>query len=362
MTGMGRLAAVLTLAVMAVGCGSDEGGGGSGGGGAAETPAAEGAGDKTKLAMLLPGKQNDKAFSEHGAVSLKLAEEKGAETAVAEGVDPARQNDAYRTFATQETDVVIGWGGQYNDGAIAMAKQFPDTKFAVFFGFGEPTDNFIPVNEQEHEWSFILGYVASLASKTNHVGMIIGPCFPLTAQEAYGFKAGAEHANKSVKVDLVSLDSFEDPAAASEAARAMFSAGADGVAGQLNTGNRGIFAAAREHKGAVALEQAAVNLDDLTDPDVNLTSAGGMIWAAQNLVPKLLEEFEAGTLSKKTVDIPMPTSSEFEGLAKFPEGPAAILRERGKDPDEIYKKGLELQDAISGGEVEVGVPTDCPIR
>jgi basic membrane protein A and related proteins len=317
-----------------------------------------------KVALLLPGKKNDNGFSQLGYVSLQNAQKqyRGIKTAVAENVPTATQNDTWRSFASQGYDLVVGWGGQYNGGAQAVAKSFPKTKFAVFFGFGAPTANFIPVNEREHQWSFVLGYAAAIVSKTHHVGVVIGPCFPLSAEEAYGFRFGARHANKNTKVDLVSLNSFDDPAAAREATNAMIANGADGIAGQLNTGNRGIQTAAREHKGTLAFVENAVDFTKLEYPDVTLTSAGGVKYASIVTIPALVKELTAGTLTRKSILVPFQPYSKYKGIAPFPAGPAAIVKQRGFAPAAVFKKLVTLQNQIAAGKVKVPDKTNCPLK
>jgi basic membrane lipoprotein Med (substrate-binding protein (PBP1-ABC) superfamily) len=343
---VGVVAALGTVSVAAVGAGS-------------ATPTKQ-----VKVALLLPGKKNDNGFSQLGYISLQNAKKQypAIKIAVAENVPTATQNDVYRSFASQGYDLVVGWGGQYNGGAQAVAKSFPKTTFAPFFGFGAPTANFIPVNEREFQWSFVLGYAASTVSKTHHVGVVIGPCFPLSAEEAYGFRYGAQYANKSTKVDLVSLNSFDDPAAAHEATTAMIANGADGIAGQLNTGNRGIQTAAREHKGTLAFIENAVNFAHLEYPDVTLTSAGGVKYASIVTIPALVNELLAGTLTHKGILVPFPPYAKYKGIAPFPAGPAAIVKQRGFAPATVFKKLVTLQNQIAAGKVKVPDKTTCPLK
>ena len=60
-----------------------------------------------------------------------MTSELGAEVTVTENVQIPNQTDVYRQFAAQGYDLVIGWGGQFTDGAVAAAEEFPDVKFLV---------------------------------------------------------------------------------------------------------------------------------------------------------------------------------------------------------------------------------------
>jgi basic membrane protein A len=119
------LAAFAVGALLLTACGDDGGGGDGGDGGGGD-------GEGIRVAMLLPGTPTDQGYNADGQRAADAIEtELGAEVTVTESVPVPNQNDVYRQFAGQGYDLVIGWGGQFTDGAVAAADEFPDVNFLV---------------------------------------------------------------------------------------------------------------------------------------------------------------------------------------------------------------------------------------
>lgn len=305
-----------------------------------------------KIAILLPGKKNDGSFSQAGYSSLMLAaKQTGAKVAVAESVPTAQQTQTYRNFASAGYDLIVGWGGQYNDGGMRVAKDFPKTHVVVFYGFGGK-GNFASIVPKANEWTYLLGYLAGLKTKSNKVGAIVGNCFPIIAQEAYGFEAGAKAANPKVSVSKVGLNSFDDPAAAKEAAAAMISNGVDLIQSSLNTGNKGVYQAARENKGVLVVLQNVTNFNKLEAPDVTLSGTADLITATKFVVPHFAKQVIAGRFKGAAMQIPMPKSSVQPAIAPF----------RAHAPRTLYKRILAVQDKIASGRLKVPAKSTCPIK
>lgn len=305
-----------------------------------------------KIAILLPGKKNDHSFSQAGYDSLRLAaKQTGAKMAVAESVPTAQQTQAYRNFASAGYDLIVGWGGQYNDGGMQVTKDFPNTHVVVLYGFGGH-GKFASIVPKANEWTYMLGYLAGLKTKSNKVGAIVGTCFPIIAQEAYGFEAGAKAANPKVSVSKVSLSSFDDPAAAKEAASAMISNGVDIIQSSLNTGNKGVYQAARENKGVLVVIQNVTSFSKLEAPEVTLTGTADLISATRFVVPYFAKQVKAGTFTGKDFQIPTPTSASQPAIAPF----------HGLAPKSLYAKILGLQNRIARGAVKVPAKSNCPLK
>ena len=129
------LAAFAVGALLLAACG-DDGGDGDGATGGTDATGATGAtgstGEGIRVAVLLPGTPSDQGYNADGQRAADAIEsELGAEVTVTESVPVPNQTDVYRQFAGQGFDLVIGWGGQFTDGALAAAEEFPDVNFLV---------------------------------------------------------------------------------------------------------------------------------------------------------------------------------------------------------------------------------------
>ena len=99
---------------------------------AAASAAASAGGEQLRVALILPGETTDRGFNATGEMAADLIEEEyGADVAFTESVNPANQADVYRQYANQGYDLIIGWGGQFTDGAVEVAEEFADTYFLV---------------------------------------------------------------------------------------------------------------------------------------------------------------------------------------------------------------------------------------
>lgn len=149
--------------------------------------------------------------------------------------------------AADGSDFVVPVGFQF-DMIADVAADYPDVKFIWCDNEAETKlDNLLCVTYAQNEGSFLAGYIAAKLSKTGTVGAVGGMENPTINDFLVGYKAGAEYANKDIKVETNYAGDFNDPAKGKEAATSLNSKGADvifQVAG--NTGS-GVFEAAKEN-------------------------------------------------------------------------------------------------------------------
>ena len=88
--------------------------------------------DQLKIGILLPGSTADNGYNaDGGRTAAALKSQLGADAQTTENVSVANQADLYRQYAAKGYNVVIGWGGQFTDGAVQVAQEFPEVKFIV---------------------------------------------------------------------------------------------------------------------------------------------------------------------------------------------------------------------------------------
>ncbi|QGP91207.1 ABC transporter substrate-binding protein PnrA-like protein [Neomoorella glycerini] len=210
-------------------------------------------GKKLKVALLLPGPINDNGWNASAYEGLKKAgEELGVETAYRERVSQSDQVDAFRAYATQGYDVIIGHGFEFGDAAKRVAKDFPNVKFVVTSSDISQAPNVASLQVMNVEAGFFGGALAGLVTKTGKVGYVGGMEIPPITNALYGFKAGAKYVNPKVEVKTALTGSFEDVAKAKETATAFIQQGADVVLGNADQAGLGVVQAAKE-KGVMAV-------------------------------------------------------------------------------------------------------------
>jgi basic membrane protein A len=200
-----------------------------------------------KIGILLPGSVTDGGYNADGGHAAEaLRSVLKADVKVTEGVPIANQADVYRQFATGGYTLVIGWGGQFTDGAVQVAEEFPNTKFLVVNAVAENGKNLASLDTKVEHWQYLAGYVTAKLSKSGVIGWVGGQCFPATAANLHAVEQGAKAANPNIKVIGTFTGDFEDPIKAQQTAQAMIDTGkADALTANLNSGFFGVFKAAK---------------------------------------------------------------------------------------------------------------------
>lgn len=200
-----------------------------------------------KVALLTPGPVSDAGWNAMAYEGLKGIEtELGAKVNNQEATGP-KIRDAMRSYAQQGYDLVFGHGYEYNDPAVEVAADFPNTVFVSSSG-GKTAKNAGAFRFYLEQGFFIAGYVAGLASKSHVVAMIGGDDVPSIRSTFKAFRAGAIKANPSTKVIEVFTGNGTDSAAAKQAALKAIDEGADFVIHQANNAAQGVFEACKERK------------------------------------------------------------------------------------------------------------------
>lgn len=202
---------------------------------------------KFKVAILLPGKINDKGWNAIGHAGLMLIKKQlGAEVAFTEDVVPADQVQAFRDYASQGFSLVLAMGGQYTDGAKVVSAEFPKVLFGVIGSNAGNGKNMASFNAHQQETFFLGGVVAGLLTKSKKVGYISGIKVDNVIRGWVGFEQGVKAIVPDATVKAVWTGSFEDVARAKEAAIALLDQGYDLIQANSNAATFGAMEAAAE--------------------------------------------------------------------------------------------------------------------
>jgi basic membrane protein A len=243
-----KLAALaVTVALVVAGCAKKENTGAA----ASDELCADksGAGPKIGLAYDIGGR-GDHSFNDLAAAGVKKSIDELDATceeseAAAEEPDSTKE-ERLRTLAEAGFNPIIGVGFVYTEEVNKVAKEYPNTKFAVVDGFAEGA-NITNLVFSVEQGSFLVGVAAALKTKTKKLGFIGGVRGPVIDPFAAGYKAGAAAVDPSITVDMKWLSdkgdktAFANPAGAKTAATALYDGGADIVFHAAGLSGNGLF-------------------------------------------------------------------------------------------------------------------------
>jgi basic membrane protein A len=229
------LALVAAIAVTAVGTGA----------------AAPAAGYKAGLVSDV-GRFNDKGFNQLQLKGLKFAQAhiSGLTTAAVESHSAGDYLPNFASLARKGYNIIIGAGFLLANQEATVAKQFPNTKFAItdydvtgapFNGAKSPNVEGLTYATQEN--SYLVGCLAGLMVKKQGgdqiIGVVGGVKIPPVDTFLAGYQAGAKACNKGIKVLIGYSQDFIDQAKCKTVAQNQIDAGSQiefNVAGPCGLG------------------------------------------------------------------------------------------------------------------------------
>jgi basic membrane protein A len=214
------------------------------------------AGAKLKVGMVFDiGGKGDQSFNDSAYRGLQWASKLGVSHVEIEPGADADRETGLRMIAGQGFDLVIGVGFLFTDAIVAVADEFPDTKFAIVDGFIPDKPNVSSLLFTEHQGSFLVGMIAGMkthADGKKAVGFVGGMDIPLIHKFEAGYKAGVAYANPGCKVlsDYAGTapSAFADPVKGKELALAQIDRGAHVIYHASGLTGAGVFEAGKERK------------------------------------------------------------------------------------------------------------------
>jgi basic membrane lipoprotein Med (substrate-binding protein (PBP1-ABC) superfamily) len=290
-----------------------------------------------KVALITPGPISDAGWNAMAFEGLRAIEQELDATVSNQEAKGAQIRDALRSYAQKDYKLVFGHGFEYNEPAVEVAKDFPETVFISSSG-GETAPNAGAFRFYLEQGFYLCGYMAGLMSESGVVAMVGGDDVPSIRSTFKGFRAGAMAANPDIQVREVFTGNGTDSAAAKQATLQAIAAGADFVIHQANNAAQGVFGACRE-KGVFAF---GANLDQ------NANESGIVIASAViNAKPAFLElakEVKAGRYVGKISLMGMDV-----GAIGFVPNP--VLAD--KVPAEVKAKLQQVEADIKSGKLTV---------
>ncbi|MCT2594474.1 BMP family ABC transporter substrate-binding protein [Streptomyces sp. N2-109] len=207
------------------------------------------------------GGRDDHSFNESAARGAdKAKKELGVDVKMMTAANNETEQDREQrltSLAEAGYNPVVGVGFSYGKSITKIAKEFPDTTFAVVDSVAKGK-NIDSIVFSEHEGSYLAGVAAALKTKSDKVGFIGGVNNALIQKFEAGFAQGVKDTNPKIKLTSQYLypnndKGFNDPAAAKEKAKGMLDRGIDVVYTAAGQSGAGSIEAISQKKGAWAI-------------------------------------------------------------------------------------------------------------
>lgn len=292
-------------------------------------------GEAMRVAMILAGPVNDGGWNAAHYEGLTNAErESGIEVAYTENAQRPDFESTMKNYARGGYDLVIGNGAEFSEPMMAVAPDFPDTKFVAVFGYGEGGNvgSYVPAG---NEIGYLQGVVAGQLTDSNVIGWIGGIEIPSLQEMLAGLGDGVESVNPGAQIVTTYTGNFIDVNAGREAALSLVSQKADVLLAVANGGNVGATQAADE-KGAKfvgwPLEMASLAPDAV---------AVSVVFDIPGVVERIIDEVRDGSFAPEIVRLGVA-----EGVLAYGEWSDWV-------PPDVKDKATEVFTAIKDGSLTV---------
>jgi basic membrane protein A len=213
---------------------------------------------KIKVGIVFDiGGKNDRSFNAAAWEGVKRAQ-KDLDITLrdVEPGNPMSIEPAMRAFAERDFDLIIGVGFAQGPILQRVARDFPNTKFAIVDGVifeddgKTPKQNVASLVFREHEGSFLVGMIAAAKSKTGVLGFLGGMDIPLIHRFQKGYEEGAKAVNPDIRVidNYVGVTdgAWNNPGKGKELAMAQIGKGADVIFTAAGNSGLGAFDAVEQ--------------------------------------------------------------------------------------------------------------------
>jgi basic membrane lipoprotein Med (substrate-binding protein (PBP1-ABC) superfamily) len=269
--------------------------------------------------------------------------------AITEGVYGEEAETVLRQYAeTGKYDIIFAQAS-FTEQIKNLMTEYPDILWVVSGSGNEQLGgNLYNIYMRIHEPSYLEGVIAGMMTKTNVIGVL--GLFPAddVNDDANAFIEGAKSVNPDVKAKVTFIETWYDPAKATEATKALIAAGADHI---LQGGE--VYNVCSEAKVYCYARYADSNQ---MAPDAVLTSALGFWDPAINyIIDQWWEHKTTGNpydAPKEKIWFPMKDGSG--DIAPFHDLDSAV-------PDAVKQKVNEVRQQIMDGTFTVPLVESTPV-
>lgn len=291
------------------------------------TPAASGDDADLKVAIVLGGLANDGGFNQIGADAVNaIADEGRAEVSIKESVhDSTDAEAAFRQYASQGYDLVIGWGLGFSESVFKVGEELPETDFVATGGadiLEKATDNVATWTYASDQQGYLTGWIAG-KSGLSPIAVVDGQLAPFNEASYAAVELGLAEANPdAVQLEPIFTGSWEDPTLANQAAQAQIAAGAKLILTAAEGFTSGVLSAAKD-AGVATLGASNTSSSDAADVNLGLVTID---WAPvlSEIVATLEDDSFGGQSYTSTIENKGLVLRDFNQVDAAPDFPADI--------------------------------------
>ena len=303
------------------------------------------------------GGRGDKSFNDGAFIGgERAAKELRARVRFIEPGEGSDREAALRTLAAEGMDLVIGVGFIFTDDITALAKDYPNVKFAgvdfavAFDAAGNPMlppPNVAALKFREELGSFLVGALAGLLGRSKKLGFVGGMDSPLIHKFEAGYRAGVTKVCPDCEVVAqyagVSPDAFRNPGKGKELALSQYRSGINIIYHASGSTGLGVFEAARSVSSDADRKYAiGVDADQFGEaPGYILTS---MVKRVDNAVFDVIKRVQDNAFKGGIYQF---------GLSENGVGYVFDANNRALIPEDIRKRVEALRDDIIAGRIKV---------
>jgi basic membrane lipoprotein Med (substrate-binding protein (PBP1-ABC) superfamily) len=186
--------------------------------------------DVLKMGVVLPSPAADVGWSHTlmaGVETVKAAYGDKLEVTVLENIAEGPDADRIANGLVAEGNKVLLLGSfGYQNGGIQIAKRNADVSIIHASGFlTEP--NFSPFTAKYWQGTYLMGMAAASVTKSKKLGCVGAFAIPELITSINAFMLGARSVDPTIEMSVVWVNSWFDPAAEQDAAKALISQGVD---------------------------------------------------------------------------------------------------------------------------------------
>ena len=202
-----------------------------------------------KVALLTPGPISDKSWNGGAYAGLMaIRDSLGAQVSHIQTKTPAEFDENFRQYGAKGFDLVFGHGFEFQDAALRVAPDFPNTVYVTTSGTSV-AKNVAGGEFAFEEASYLAGLVAGRMTRSNMLGMIGGTELPPVKRSFEAFEQGAKSVNPNIRVIVSYIGNWDDASAGKEQAIVQISRGVDIIFQNADAAGLGVFQAVKEAKG-----------------------------------------------------------------------------------------------------------------
>jgi simple sugar transport system substrate-binding protein len=288
---------------------------------------------KVKACWIYVGPVGDFGYSyQHDQGRLQVEKELGdqVETAFVENVPEGPDTErTLERLAREGCNIIFATSFGFMDAAVKVARKFPDVKFEHATGY-KSAENLAIYNARFYEGRYVIGQIAAKLSKTGVAGYIVSFPIPEVVMGINAFMLGAQTVNPDFKIRIIWVNSWYDPGKEADAAKVLFSQGADIIV---------------QHTDSTAPLQVAQEQGKL-----GFGQSSDMIkFAPKSQLTAIVDDWGPYYVRrvKEVIDGTWKTQSTWEGMK---EG-LVVLAPFTNMPDDVAKMATETANKIKSGEL-----------